>query len=30
MLGRRRDDELAQLDRSLMVFLGLAASAPQA
>jgi mRNA interferase MazF len=29
-LGRLRDDELVQLNRSLMVFLGLAASAPQA
>lgn len=30
LLGRLRDDELLQLSRSLMVFLGLAASAPQA
>jgi mRNA interferase MazF len=29
-LGRLRDDELVQLNRSLMVFLGLTASAPQA
>jgi len=29
-LGRLRDDELVQLNRSLMVFLGLAASGPQA
>jgi mRNA interferase MazF len=28
-LGRLRDDELVQLNRSLMVFLGLVASAPQ-
>jgi mRNA interferase MazF len=28
-LGRLRDDELVQLNRSLMVFLGLVATAPQ-
>jgi mRNA interferase MazF len=28
-LGRLRDDELVQLNRSLMVFLGLVASVPQ-